>query len=63
MNEAPKNMTRRKFLRCTLGTAVAVALPQTSYALIKTGGVVKDLRLHNLHTEEKISLRYFEQGG
>jgi len=55
-------MTRRKFLHCALGTSVAIALPQTSYALIKPSTVVKDLRLHNLHTEEKISLSYFERG-
>lgn len=57
-----KDITRRKFLRCAMGTSVAIALPQTSYALMKPNSVVKDLRLHNLHTEEKISLSYFEQG-
>ena len=56
-------MTRRKFLRCALGTSVAIAMPQTSYALIKPSTGIKDLRLHNLHTEEKISLSYFERGG
>ena len=55
-------MTRRKFLRYALGTSVAIALPQTSHALIKPNTVIKDLRLHNLHTEEKLSLSYFEQG-
>ena len=55
-------MTRRKFLHCALGASAAIALPQTSYALIKPSTVVKNLRLHNLHTEEKISLSYFERG-
>ena len=55
-------MTRRKFLRSALGTSVAIALPQTSYAFIKPDTLIKDLKLHNLHTEEKISLSYFERG-
>ena len=55
-------MTRRRFLNCALGATAALALPQTSHALIKPSKLVRDLRLHNLHTEEKISLSYFEQG-
>lgn len=55
-------MTRRSFLHCALGASAAIALPQTSYALIRPSVLVKDLRLHNLHTEEKLTLSYFEQG-
>ena len=57
-----KDMTRRRFLNCALGVTAAFALPQTSHALLNPSRVVKDLRLHNLHTEEKISLSYFERG-
>ncbi len=55
-------MTRRKFLHCALGTSVAIALPQTSYALIDPRSTIKELKFHNLHTEEKLSLSYFERG-
>ncbi|RLA21784.1 MAG: Twin-arginine translocation pathway signal [Gammaproteobacteria bacterium] len=63
MNDSQKTITRRNFLRYALGTGVAVTMP-VSYAGILPSSVpvVKDLRLHNLHTEEKISLSYFEQG-
>ena len=63
MKKVQKNNARRKFLRCALGTSVALALPQASYAFIKPSPQIKDLRLHNLHTEEKISLSYYERGG
>lgn len=61
MNNISKTITRRSFLRYALGTSAAVAMP-ASYAGIMPSPVVKDLTLHNLHTEEKISLSYFEQG-
>lgn len=61
MNNIPKTISRRNFLRYTLGATAAIAVP-TSYAGMLPSPVVRDLKLHNLHTEEKISLSYFEQG-
>ena len=61
MNNISKTISRRSFLRYTLGATAAIAMP-TSYAGIMPGSVVRDLKLHNLHTEEKIDLSYFEQG-
>jgi len=58
-----KNITRRRFLRCAMAAAAVACLPQTSYASVRRPVVsVKDLSLHNLHTEEKIALSYFENG-
>ncbi|NOQ63095.1 MAG: DUF882 domain-containing protein [Methyloprofundus sp.] len=57
-----KENTRREFLRCALGVSAAIVLPQTSHAFSQPQLAFKDLKLHNLHTEEKISLSYFEQG-
>jgi len=58
-----KNITRRSFLRCVMGAAAVACLPQTIYAGVRRPAVsVKDLSLHNLHTEEKIALSYFENG-
>ncbi|WP_428353248.1 DUF882 domain-containing protein [Methyloprofundus sp.] len=61
MKNCSKTINRRNFLRYTLGATAAVAMP-ASYAGIKPSAVVRDLKLHNLHTEEKIALSYFEQG-
>ncbi|OQK15238.1 Twin-arginine translocation pathway signal [Methyloprofundus sedimenti] len=61
MNNISKTISRRSFLRYTLGATAAIAMP-ASYAGIARGSVVKNLKLHNLHTEEKIALSYFEQG-
>ncbi len=57
-----KDMTRRRFLGCALGSTATLVWPQMSHALIKPGSLVKDLKLHNLHTEEKIELSYFQRG-
>jgi len=58
-----KNITRRSFLRCAMGAAAVGCLPQTIYAGVRKPVIsVKDLSLHNLHTEEKIALSYFENG-
>ncbi len=62
MNTIVKNITRRKFLVRATGLAVATALPQQGFAGIQAATAVKRLSLHNLHTEEKVSLNYFEQG-
>jgi len=61
MTDQLKIVTRRNFLRYALGAGVALAMPN-SYAAMMPNPVVRDLQLHNLHTEEKISLSYFEQG-
>ena len=61
MSNISKTISRRSFLRYTLGATAAIAMP-TSHALMMPGSVVRDLKLHNLHTEEKIALSYFEQG-
>ncbi len=61
MNNISKTISRRSFLRYTLGATAAIAMP-TSYAGIMPSPVVRNLKLHNLHTEEKIALSYFEQG-
>ena len=61
MNNISKTISRRSFLRYTLGATAAIAMP-TSYAGIVRNPVVKELKLHNLHTDEKIALSYFEQG-
>lgn len=61
MNNVSKTISRRNFLRYTLGATAAIAMP-VSYAGIQPSSVVRDLKLHNLHTEEKISLSYYEQG-
>lgn len=61
MNNISKTISRRSFLRYTLGATAAVAMP-ASYAGIARGSVVKNIKLHNLHTEEKIALSYFERG-
>ncbi|MCF7971254.1 MAG: DUF882 domain-containing protein [Methylococcaceae bacterium] len=46
-----------------MGAAAVSCLPQTIYAGVRRSVVsVKDLSLHNLHTEEKIALSYFENG-
>ena len=62
MNTVVKNITRRKFLSHAAGIAVAASLPQNVFAGIKPVELVRGLSLHNLHTEEKVSLSYFEQG-
>ena len=62
MNTIVKNITRRKFLVRATGLAVATVLPQQGFAGIQATAAVKRLSLHNLHTEEKVSLNYFEQG-
>jgi uncharacterized protein YcbK (DUF882 family) len=59
---AVKNITRRKFLSYAAGIVVATGLPRSVFASIKPGELVKGLSLHNLHTEEKVSLNYFERG-
>ena len=61
MNNSSKTISRRSFLRYSLGATAAIAMP-TSYAGMMPSPVARDLKLHNLHTEEKISLSYFEQG-
>ena len=61
MNDISKTISRRSFLRYTLGATAAIAMP-VSYAGIMPSSVVRNLKLHNLHTEEKIALSYFEQG-
>jgi len=37
-------------------------MPQTAFAFIKPNTAAKELKLHNLHTEEKLTLSYFERG-
>lgn len=61
MNNSSKIINRRSFLRYTLGATVAIAMPK-SYGAMMPNSVTRDLKLHNLHTEEKIALSYFEQG-
>lgn len=61
MNKVSQVITRRSFLRYAAGTSVAFAM-SPSYAAISPSATVRDLKLHNLHTEEKISLSYFERG-
>ena len=62
MNKKSKNITRRHFLRGMLGAAAVAAIPGKIYAGIKPIAIEKQLSFHNLHTEEKIALSYFEQG-
>lgn len=62
MNESLNGMSRRRFLCCSLGLTASAVLPKHVCAAIKPRNIVKELSLHNLHTEEKVSLSYFEQG-
>lgn len=62
MNKTSKEISRRKFLRGALGAAAVAALPRSLYAGTMPLNLDKALSLHNLHTEEKITLNYFEHG-
>jgi len=60
MNKSNHKITRRQFLCNTASIALAVSLPETLYAAVVPAH--KELSLYNLHTEEKLTLRYFEHG-
>ncbi len=62
MNKSKNKITRRQFLCNTAGIALAVSLPESLYAAVTPVPAYKELSLYNLHTEEKLALRYFEQG-
>jgi len=62
MNKTSKNISRREFLCGALGIAAAASLPSNLYAGVAPLDLDKALSLHNLHTEEKIMLNYFERG-
>jgi len=62
MNKISKNISRREFLCGALGIAAVAALPRSLYAGVTPLDLDKALSFHNLHTEEKIALNYFERG-
>jgi len=62
MKKEIKNISRREFLCGALGIAVVASLPRSLYAGAMPLNLDKELSFHNLHTEEKIVLNYFERG-
>jgi len=62
MNKISKNISRREFLCGALGIAAVAAVPRSLYAGVTPLDLDKALSFHNLHTEEKIALNYFEHG-
>ncbi len=62
MKISQNKTTRRQFLRYTAGVALTALLPEEAYALIGSHSAHKELSFYNLHTEEKITVSYFEQG-
>lgn len=62
MNKISKNISRRDFLCGALGVVAVSALPCSLYAGTTPLNLDKELSFHNLHTEEKIALNYFERG-
>ena len=51
-------MSRRDFVSLAFGVGLSVALPSVSSA----SGAARKLSFYNLHTEEKVSLTYSENG-
>ncbi len=54
------SINRREFLKYGL---FAATLPASAYANLGTAGIERRLRFHNLHTEEKIDVTYWAEGG
>jgi len=58
-----RTMHRRRFLQLlAAGSAASMSVPNLASAAIRTKHVPRALAFHNLHTGEKVSLTYFEQG-
>ncbi|WP_305910087.1 DUF882 domain-containing protein [Methylomarinum sp. Ch1-1] len=56
------NSSRRRFLQQLSCTTAALALPSLATAAVEKPRQVRRLAFDNLHTGEKLTLTYFEQG-
>ncbi len=64
LNTNERTMPRRRFLQLlTMGPVAAISVPDiTKLRLEKINNIPRSLAFHNLHTEEKVKLTYFESG-
>lgn len=53
-----QDVSRRQFIKIGMCATVCVAMPSFSYAAIST----KELSFYNLHTDEKLSVSFYENG-
>jgi uncharacterized protein YcbK (DUF882 family) len=59
----PKEMHRRDFLKITMGVVAGCALPfEAVAATLKGFNARRTLSFYNIHTNEQLKVRYFDQG-